>query len=70
MKPNTDQPVVAERPHVGQPVTWFQQRTWGGKQGQPAKYVHAVGVNFARILVLGEQAERTVRLKNLRWSND
>lgn len=56
-----------ERPHVAQQVIWHQQRTWGGKQNQPAKYLHGVGVASARIQVLGEQGERTVRLKSLTW---
>lgn len=55
-----------ERPHVGQRVTWLQQRKRGGKQNVPAKYLHGVGVSSARIEIDGD-GEKTVRLSSLRW---
>lgn len=54
------------RPHVGQRVIWLQQRKWGGKQNVPAKYLHGVGHNSARIEIEGGE-EKTVRLKSLTW---
>ena len=55
------------RPHVGQQVVWLQQRKrGGGKQGVPAKYLHGVGRESARIAIDGGD-EKTVKLKNLRW---
>lgn len=64
---STDSEDVVERPHVGQRVTWLQQRKWGGKQNQPAKYLLSVSKISARILVDGEHEERTVRLSSLQW---
>jgi hypothetical protein len=60
------QPKDAAIPHVGQRVTWLQQRRWGGKQNVPAKYLHGVGVWSARIEIDGGE-EKTVRLSSLRW---
>lgn len=64
---------VAERPKVGQRVTWLQQRTWGGKQNVPATFqcMARNGLsNTSAVIKIDGNGERTVRLKNLRWESD
>lgn len=67
---NPEDSSYSQRPHVGQSVTWLEQRKWGGKQNVPATFQCMARNGLSKtsaVIKIDGNGEKTVRLRSLRW---